>query len=129
MVATPDKKTLKEALDSALDLDQLEAIVKEALVAEREVTVDVEVTCKDPKCGKRQRPRVKVLVPDWNARKNFLQLAIEHSQGRAPQAPAQRKVPSIKGALEELSDEQLLELVTEVPDGETVSSGPEEVAG
>ena len=122
------KRSLKDALDAALDLDALEKIVKEALSAEREVAIDVEVECKG--CHKRQRPRVKVLVPDWNARKGFLQLAIEHSQGRAGVAPAPKKAPSVSaGSFGEMSDEDLLALINlEVESGEVVGEPAEEAA-
>jgi len=115
------KRSLKDALDSALDLDALEAIVREALTAQKEFHQYVEVTCKH--CKKMQRPSVRIQVPDWNARKGFLQLAIEHSKGRAHQAPAPKEGPRISGNMEELSDEQLLALLNqdsteEVSDGE-----------
>jgi hypothetical protein len=89
----------------------------------------MEFECKG--CGKRQRPRVRVLVPDWNARKGFLQLAIEHSQGRAGVAPAPKKAPSVSaGSFEELSDEDLLALIndTEVVQSGEVDGGPAEEA-
>ena len=130
------KRTIKEALDSAIDTDQLEKIVREALSAEKEVAVDVELELQCKKCKHqfRQRPRVKVLVPDWNARKGFLQLAIEHSQGRAPTAATPKPKPVFGGDMEELTDDQLLELMNtdaeaqEVPDGEADSGSAEEAA-
>ena len=90
------------------------------------MSVDVEVTCK---CGKRQRPRVKVNVPDWNARKGFLQLAIEHTQGRAHTAPAPKVAPkNTSKNFEEMSDEDLLALLNGDDDGEVVGGAAEEAA-
>jgi hypothetical protein len=115
------RKTIKEAMDSALDPEGIEALIREALSTEKEVAVDVELdlTCPNPKCRHkfRKRPRVRVNVPDWNAREKFLKLAIEHTQGRAPQAAQPKAKPKITGSLEELTDEQL-EALLEVEDGE-----------
>lgn len=125
------KSTLRDALGSVLEseegLENLKELVREAINAKREQKVDCEFSCKN--CGTKQRPRIYISVPDWNARKNFLQLAIEHFQGRAAQAPAPPKKTKSSGrSFEEMSDEELQALLEDSPNGETDSSPTEEAA-
>lgn len=123
-MAATSKKSVKEALESAIDPAQLEELVREALSAKKEMPVDVPVELDCPKCKHHFRKRPRVMVPqrDWNAIKNFLQLAIEHSQGKAPTAQAPKAKPKFGGNMDEMTDEQLIALLetVEVDDGEVV---------
>ena len=116
------KAALAAVIDSPEGLKDLQDLVRQALKAERDLHVDMEFECKN--CKKRQRPRVKVNVPDWGARKQFLELAISYVHGKAPTADRPKAKPKVAGSFEDMTDEELEALLN----GETDSSAAEEAA-
>lgn len=107
--------TLKEALAAVIDspegLADLQALVREALKAKKSKNVDMEFECKH--CKKRQRPRVWIDIPDWAAREKFLALAISYVHGKATTADKPKEKPKITGNFDDMTDEQLADLLGE----------------
>ena len=116
------KAALAAVIDSPEGLADLQNLVREALKAKKDINVDMEFECKS--CKKRQRPRVRVSVPDWSAREKFLSLAISYVHGKAPTADKPKAKPKLAGSFEDMTDEELEALLN----GETLSSAAEEAA-
>lgn len=116
------KAALAAVIDSPEGLKDLQELVREALKARQRKSVDFEFECS--KCGKRQRPRTWIEIPDWGARKQFLELAISYVHGKAPTADKPKAKPKVTGSFDEMTDEELEALLN----GETDSSAAEEAA-
>ena len=109
------KAALAAVIDSPEGLKDLQDLVREALKAEKTKDLDYEFECKH--CKKRQRPRIKIMVPDWQARKQFLELAISYVHGKAPTADKPKAKPKVTGSFEDMTDEELEALLNGEIDG------------
>ena len=116
------KAALAEVIDSPEGREQIKSLIREALQATKNVKVDCEFECKN--CGKVQRPRIDVPFRDWNAVKQFLDLAITFVHGKAPTADKPKAKPKVTGSFDEMTDEELEALLN----GETDGSAAEEAA-
>ena len=116
------KAALAAVIDSPEGLKDLQDLVREALKAEKTKDIDFEFECKS--CKKRQRPRIKINVPDWSAREKFLSLAISYVHGKAPTAEKLKPKPKVSGNFDDMTDEELEALLN----GETDSGAAEEAA-
>lgn len=110
------RAALDRVLDSIPDLDdKWRALVIEAFEAQKPREVWATFTCKNTKCGKKQKHAVVVQIPDFNARAKLLDILLNQAKGK----PAETKrvdltarVAQNRRELEQMTDEQLLELAT-----------------